>query len=592
MTSWQFISDEFAELASTDEELSQLLSQKSVGTYSNISLESENENSGKCDDSKAGPSDPKKSRGTINIFQNEKVVAALDKCKVSDRDAVHLVCAIAEALGVDINTLTLNRSSIRRHRQKVREIKANHIKKVFQETKLDALVLHWDGKILYDMVKKEMVDRLPVVVSNGKTVKLLGVPMVKNGKGSSQANAVFEVLEDWGLETSVKALCCDTTSSNLGVKKGSAILLEQLLKTNMLFLPCRHHIFELVLRSVFEKKLPGTTGPNVPLFQKFRNSWQNIDQTRYKTGIEDQVVQRLLTSEQIERISAFAQDALRNLQPRDDYKELLQLTLIFLGVVSLRNISFRFPGAFHHARWMAKAIYCLKLFIFREEFGMAKEELEAVRDTSVFIVAIYIEAWFSCPLAVKAPNHDLHFFKKLYHYRSIDKQVSTVTLEKFRNHLWYLNPEAAAMSFFDDTLSFEVKRKMVLKLNPIEEIDDSFSKRIRVDFKDIATYCKKQIEDFVTPQSRNFFLRFEIPDKFLEVDPALWDQHQNYQHGLNIVKHLKIVNDVAERGVHLFTEYNNLLTRNEDQKMFVMQIVSEYRKMFPDSKKDTLLQKF
>ncbi|KYM95557.1 hypothetical protein ALC62_13797 [Cyphomyrmex costatus] len=37
---------------------------------------------------------------------------------------------------------------------------------------------------------------------------------------------------------------------------------------------------------------------------------------------------------------------------------------------------------------------------------------------------------------------------------------------------------------------------------------------------------------------------------------------------------------------------NDLLTRNEDQKMFMLQIVSEYRKMFPDAKKETIMQKF
>lgn len=54
-------------------------------------------------------------RGKINII-TPKVVGALDKCKLSDRDAVHILVALSEALGHDINDLIIYRSSIRRCR--------------------------------------------------------------------------------------------------------------------------------------------------------------------------------------------------------------------------------------------------------------------------------------------------------------------------------------------------------------------------------------------------------------------------------------------------------------------------------------------
>lgn len=47
-------------------------------------------------------------------FITTKLVAALDKCKVSDRDATHLLFATAEALGHNIDNLVINRSSIHR----------------------------------------------------------------------------------------------------------------------------------------------------------------------------------------------------------------------------------------------------------------------------------------------------------------------------------------------------------------------------------------------------------------------------------------------------------------------------------------------
>ena len=61
-------------------------------------------------------------------------------------------------------------------------------------------------------------------------------------------------------------------------------------------------------------------------------------------------------------------------QPREDYRESLELIIIFLGGTPPRSISFRGLGASHHARWMVKAIYCLKIYLFRGEFTLTKEE--------------------------------------------------------------------------------------------------------------------------------------------------------------------------------------------------------------------------
>lgn len=44
--------------------------------------------------SQEGPSNPKKSRGSVNIM-TEKLVATLDKCQISDRNAVRIIAVIA-----------------------------------------------------------------------------------------------------------------------------------------------------------------------------------------------------------------------------------------------------------------------------------------------------------------------------------------------------------------------------------------------------------------------------------------------------------------------------------------------------------------
>lgn len=63
-------------------------------------------------------------------------------------------------------------------------------------------------------------------------------------------------------------------------------------------------------------------------------------------------------------IIQFCKDELKKEIIRHDYQELLELALAFLGAGTTHKISFRAPGAMHHAMWMSKAL-CLKIYLFR-----------------------------------------------------------------------------------------------------------------------------------------------------------------------------------------------------------------------------------
>lgn len=68
----------------------------------------------------------------------------------------------------------------------------------------------------------------------------------------------------------------DTTASYFGRLKGACVLLERKLGRNVLFLACRHHIFEIMLQAVFiEAKFAPSSGPDVALFKRFVNNWKN-----------------------------------------------------------------------------------------------------------------------------------------------------------------------------------------------------------------------------------------------------------------------------------------------------------------------------
>ena len=80
------------------------------------------------------------------------------------------------------------------------------------------------------------------------------MPKLDSSSGKAQAKAILDALHDWNLDQ-VQIMCCDTTASNTGHLNGACILLVQRLERELLLFAHRHHIYELVLKSVFEAKI-------------------------------------------------------------------------------------------------------------------------------------------------------------------------------------------------------------------------------------------------------------------------------------------------------------------------------------------------
>ena len=157
----------------------------------------------------------------------------------------------------------------------------------------------------------------------------------------------------------------NTTASNTGLKGGVCVLIERELERD-LNLAGRHHVAEIVLEKVFGLQDTSSKSPNTELFHHFKEYWPHVNQTSFRTAME----MRSRVTEWREEVIMFATDQLHQHQPRDDYKDLLELTIIFLGGQPPKGVRFRYPGAIHRARWMSRAIYTLKMVIFREQYPM------------------------------------------------------------------------------------------------------------------------------------------------------------------------------------------------------------------------------
>lgn len=90
---------------------------------------------------------------------------------------------------------------------------------------------------------------------------------------------------------------------------------------------------------------------------------------------------------------------------------MLLLSLAFLNSWSGETFIFKRPGAMHHARWMAKAIYSLKIFMFQDQFQLSLSETNSLRQVRIFMILFYLKMWYTATSAILAPNNDLELLK-------------------------------------------------------------------------------------------------------------------------------------------------------------------------------------
>lgn len=183
----------------------------------------------------------------------------------------------------------------------------------------------------------------------------------------------------------------DTTASNTGRNIGAAVELQKKIGNELTNLPCRHHVYEILLRNVFETKLSPSSAPTVAMFERFAKSWPGINHESFESVFEDEIVWSQISATETEDIIQFCKYQLTKSQIRNDYEELLQLALIFLGA---DRFNFHTPSGTSNARWMSKAIYCLKIYLFRDQFTLSDEEMNGIRDVCLFLVKLYIKPWY------------------------------------------------------------------------------------------------------------------------------------------------------------------------------------------------------
>ena len=98
-----------------------------------------------------------------------------------------------------------------------------------------------------------------------------------------------------------------------------------------------------------------------------------------------------------------------------------------------------------------------------------------------------------------------------------------------------------------------------------------------------------ELSSFVTERSWLLFdlLGLDGVQEWLQTPPTMWEMFDDYRKLKDYVVNVCVVNDLAERGMHLITEFAGKCA-NPEERQALLQVVEEHRNQFKDFNKTTL----
>ncbi|XP_065679431.1 uncharacterized protein LOC136093970 [Hydra vulgaris] len=524
--------------------------------------------------------------------------------------------AILTEAGVDLTDIHCSKSTAFRKMKLANEnistLAKEDVKKAIEASPYPCII-HFDGKTLYEINagKKFKIDRLAVLVNIEGETQLLGVPPLTSSSGEDQYTSVMNVLKEYKLESKVGGLCFDTTASNTGIKKGSVVKISNNLNKYLLKLACRHHITELRMVHFWKhttNKL--STGPENPLFQKFKSLFEHpnliyspsdlckFDWSEVNGSISEKAAEDSMNfcKAYIERKGIVGEDK------REDRRELAELVVTYLSPSIKYKI--RKTGAIHHAHFLAKAIYYLKMQLLYSQLDLVQENNDLKMEIKLiaeFVACFYAKWYLESSNVSKAPNLDMKAIHQMRQFRNIclnPKAVDAV-LDSLYKHTWYLDSTMIPLALLDEDLPLNEKQKIAVAILSFKMPRAEHFKNENKEKKDIRKEIEKNASTEKDPPSlaplvdEFSYLMFsfcglteERIKDWLSLPPQYWHTQSSFKIFENYANSLIVINDHSERAVGMMQQYVHRYN-NEEEKQNRLISVDRVRSAFRISGKSS-----
>ena len=139
-------------------------------------------------------------------------------------------------------------------------------------------------------------------------------------------------------------------------------------------------------------------------------------------------------------------------------------------------------------------------------------------------------------------------------------------------------------TLFSSRLSDKEKQDIAAKLHATEKPDNF--RRGKPVFPQVTV--KTTLADLVGPESDLLLDTLGIESDWLLQPVATWPRSDDYSKALEYVSNVKVVNDIAERGVKMMSDFAIIITTDSQQREYLLQTVEYHHERFDSFKKQIL----
>jgi hypothetical protein len=175
----------------------------------------------------------------------------------------------------------------------------------------------------------------------------------------------------------------------------------------------------------------------------------------------------------------------------------------------------------------------------------------------------------------------------------IDAEVGEAALQACGRHTWYLSAELVPFALISCQLSPQTRSSLARKLaaTPKTRVLALGKPNLPGLPSSAGQAQKTTLSSFVSPLSWTLFGLLGDPDTTWLTKPvSMWQDMPGYREASTFVGNLLCTNDTAERGIKLISDYIGVITKDDEQRQYLLQAVEEHRTMYPDAKKSTLFK--
>lgn len=371
---------------------------------------------------------------------------AIDRCKISNRDA----CMIANAVLQDLNLLSdenmLDPSKIRRQRKFWRQQEVHQHR---NETK-NLVCIGFDGKQDVALVQTDF-GHISLKEEHYAILSFPGDQYVdhiipQSSQAKDVAAEIMSVINDTDSTESLQAVICDGTNNNTGKNNGIIRKMEEQLGRSLQWLVCELHTNELPFRKYFSDVDGGqTTGPATSsgvIARQLNFNPKDIPLADF-VPVPGQVVD--VPSQVSEDLST------------DQVYFLRACLTVQVGYAASPYTTFlqcSQPGNISHARWLTKASRVLRLYMSQ---AVASKSLQRIVS---FIVNVYGPTWFQIKCHSSCQDGARNFFFLMKQCQQLSKSDQTVVFPVLQNNCYFAHPENVLIAAVADD-DLDIRRQAI-----------------------------------------------------------------------------------------------------------------------------------